>query len=228
MSPIFLLRLVLDFFAVDLLMVAMAYWWLDNGTHELVGTAMFALLVLHNIFNRRWWGSLSRTRRQPRPVATLVLNLTLAAAMITLLITSLLISRSLFGFLAVGGPTARDLHILAAYWVVIIAAVHLGMHWPVILGAAARLARITRPSQARRIILRILAAGVAVLGALSFLELDIASRLLLVPTIVFWDFNEDATGFFLRLGAIAGLAAVVGHYGLVVLQALQCRRRAAA
>ncbi|AYG62291.1 DUF4405 domain-containing protein [Rhizobium jaguaris] len=228
MSPFLLLRLVLDFLAVGLLMVAMAYWWLDNRTHELVGTAMFALLVLHNIFNRRWWGSLPRTRRQPMPVATLVLNFTLAATMVALLITSLLISRSLFGFLFIGGPTARDLHILAAYWGVIIAAIHLGMHWPVIMGVAARLAGITRLSQARRVVLRILAAGVAMLGVLSFLGLDIASRLLLVPTIVFWDFNEDATGFFLRLGAIAGLAAVIGHYGLIILQALQCRRRAAA
>jgi len=39
--------------------------------------------------------------------------------------------------------------------------------------------------------------------------------------------NENALGFFLRLGAIAGLSAA-GHYGLMVLQALKSRRRAVA
>ena len=226
MAPLFLLRLVLDFAAVGLLAVAMAYWWLDNRTHELVGTAMFALLVLHNIFNRRWWGGLPRTRRQPRPVATLVLNRALAVTMATLLITSLLISRSLFGFFAVGGAAARDLHIFAAYWVILIASIHLGMHWPVIMSVAARLAGVTRPSIVRRSVLRILTAPVVVMGARSILELDIGSRLLLIPTMVFWNFSEGSVGFFLRLGAITGLGAAIGHYGLLGLQALQCRRRA--
>lgn len=53
MSPFFVIRLLLDFTAAGLLLAALAYWWLDNTSHELIGTGMFILLLSHNVFNRR-------------------------------------------------------------------------------------------------------------------------------------------------------------------------------
>ena len=44
-SPLFLFRLALDFLAVSLLLAAYAYNWLGNAAHEVIGTAMFALLI---------------------------------------------------------------------------------------------------------------------------------------------------------------------------------------
>ena len=57
----FSLRLFLDLVAVSLLLVALAYDWLGNTAHEIIGTAMFALLVSHNIFNRRWYGTITKS-----------------------------------------------------------------------------------------------------------------------------------------------------------------------
>jgi hypothetical protein len=218
MGSVFLLRLFLDFTAVGLFTVAMAYWWLDNRTHELIGTATFALLFLHNIFNRRWYGGLPKTRRQPRPLATVLLNLTLLVTMVTLLTTSVLISQTLFASVAIGGSTARDIHILASYWAMIIIALHLGMHWSIIMGIAARLVGIREPSLMRAVSLRAMAFAAAVYGACVFNHLDIGSRLLLIPTMQFWDFNEDTAGFFVQHGAILALFACLGHYGSVLLK----------
>lgn len=218
MAPLFLLRLVLDFVAVGLFLGAMAYWWLDNRTHELVGTAMFALLFLHNAFNRRWYGGLTKTRRQPRPLVTVFLNLTLLATMVSLLTTSVLISQTLFSGLAIGGSTARDIHILAAYWAMLIIAIHIGMHWYLIMGVAARLSGIREPSLLRSSALRALSFAAAIYGACVFHQLDIGSRLLLIPTMQFWDFNEDTVGFFVRHAALIALFACLGHYGSVLLQ----------
>ncbi len=219
MSPAFLLRLVLDFVAFGLFMVAMAYWWLDNRTHELVGTAMFALLFLHNVFNRRWYGSLPRTRRQPRPLVTALLNLTLLVTMVTLLTTSVLISQTLFATVALGGSTARDIHILAAYWAMIIIAIHLGMHWSLIMGITAKLSGFGKPNFIRVVLLRPMPLAAAVYGAYVFNQLDIGSRLLLIPTMQFWDFNEDTPGFFVQHTAIVALFAFLGHNGAILLLA---------
>ena len=60
MSRIFLFRLVLDLLAVSLLLTAFAYDLFGNAAHEIIGTCMFALLISHNIFNRRWYGMLTR------------------------------------------------------------------------------------------------------------------------------------------------------------------------
>lgn len=39
------LRLCMDASATALLLLCMAYWWLDNATHEWAGAAMFGLLL---------------------------------------------------------------------------------------------------------------------------------------------------------------------------------------
>ncbi|WP_113131859.1 DUF4405 domain-containing protein [Hyphomicrobiales bacterium] len=225
MPPVFLMRLGLDFLAVGLFVVAMAYWWMDNRSHELIGTSMFALLLFHNVFNRRWYGGIARTRRQARPLVTVGLNLTLLVTMLTLLTTSILISQSLFGFFAVGGPSARDAHILAAYWALIIVSIHLGLHWSIVMNVVRSLLGLHRNHLGRTAVLRLASCGIAACGVYSSLELDIGSRLLLIPTMQFWDFNEGAAGFFLRIASIAGLYVAAGYYGISAIQAP--RRRSA-
>ena len=218
MTPVFLLRLVFDFVALGLFLIAMAYWWMDNGTHELVGTAMFALLFLHNVFNRRWYGSLPRTRRRSRPLVTMVLNLTLLVTMSALLATSVLISQWLFVGVAVGGTTARDLHISAAYWAMLIVSLHLGLHWQIVMNAAKRILGIVDASRARTVLMRLAAVAVAAGGVYAFFDLDISSRLLLIPTMEFWDFNADTSGFFFRVAAIVGFFCAVGHYASTAMR----------
>src|SRR6218665_476545 len=224
MNPIFLLRLGLDFLALGLFLAAMAYWWMDNRSHELIGTGLIALLLLHNIFNRRWYAGLPQARRKAKPLVTIALNLTLLATMVALLTTSILISRSVFSFVAIGGATSRDIHILSAYWALIIAALHLGLHWSIVMNVVASITGTGQSRLGTTVFLRVLVGAIAVCGVFSSCELDIGSRLLLIPTMQFWDFNEDAAGFFFRIGSIAGLYAAVGHYASRALQATHRQR----
>lgn len=213
MNHLFLLRLALDFIAAGLLLAALAYWWLDNAAHELIGTGMFLLLVVHNLFNRRWYGTLGKTRREARGLITVAANLSLLAAMVVLLVTSVMISRSLFGFLALeGGVTARQLHILAAYWALVIAAIHLGLHWSIIMAAARGLFGITARNAVRTAILRIAAIAIAACGIHSSFIMGIGSKLGAEVTIDFWDFEASTAGFFLHHMAIVGLYVLLAHY----------------
>lgn len=180
---------------------------------------MFALLFLHNAFNRRWYGTLPNTWRGAKPLVTAVLNLTLLVAIVTLLTTSVLISQSLFGFLAFGGATALQIHVLAAYWALVIISIHLGLHWSIVMNVVRSLVGIRQHSAVRTLFLRLVALGVAAHGLYSSLEVDIGSKLFLVPTMQFWDFSEDTLGFFLHHASIVGLYACVGHYVMVALQA---------
>ena len=62
----FSLRLFLDLVAVSL--CSSPWPMIGSGirSHEIIGTAMFALLVSHNIFNRRWYGTITKKTRAPR------------------------------------------------------------------------------------------------------------------------------------------------------------------
>ncbi|MGM5055587.1 MULTISPECIES: DUF4405 domain-containing protein [Rhizobium] len=213
MSAFFVIRLVLDLTAAGLLFVALAYWWLDNTTHELIGTGMFILLVSHNVFNRRWWARLPKAARGRPSFLTIASNISIALAISALLVTSVLISRSVFAFLPLsGGRTAREIHILAAYWAFILAAVHLGLHWSMIMVVTGKLLRVGPPNAIRTACLRAVAGAIAAYGIHSLFVMGIGDRLMARPSIDFWDFQESTIGFFLHHIAILGAFACAAHY----------------
>nr|WP_204347527.1 DUF4405 domain-containing protein [Rhizobium laguerreae] len=214
-----MIRLVLDFTAAGLLLAALAYWWLDNTSHEMIGTGMFILLLSHNVFNRRWWARLPKVARGKPSFLTIASNISIALAMAVLLVTSVLISRTVFAVLPVsGGPTAREIHILAAYWAFILAAVHLGLHWSMIMTVIGGLLRVGAPNAIRTVSLRAAAGAIVAWGIHSLLVMGVADRLVARPSMDFWDFQESTIGFFLHHLAILGTCACAAHYAAVWLR----------
>lgn len=221
----FSLRLILDLAAICLLLVAMAYGWLGNLAHEIIGTAMFALLLTHNIFNRRWYGTIPRRTRAPRTLITRVINLSLLVTMLTLLVTSLLISRDVFAFLPLTSTfTARQIHTLVGYLALLIAAFHLGLHWSMLMAFVRGKLGLASRSNWLTFALRGLAASVAVYGVYSLFELNVGSKLLMRPSMEFWDFEAAAPSFFGHLIGIVGFGAFASHYVSKFFGAFLARR----
>ncbi|HBO7581055.1 hypothetical protein [Pseudomonas aeruginosa] len=77
MSPVFLLRLVLDCIAAGLLLFAFAYFWQGNVSHEVAGASMFLLLVVHNVFHRRWFATLGGGPRARRGLCMFLTHYTM-------------------------------------------------------------------------------------------------------------------------------------------------------
>ena len=77
MRPLFLFRLFLDFLAVGLLLAALAYDWLGNAAHEVIGTVLFLRLIAHGIFNRRWYGTIAKGWRESRRAVAKTITLSL-------------------------------------------------------------------------------------------------------------------------------------------------------
>ncbi len=215
----FLTRLVLDLIAAGLLLFAFSYWWLGNVAHEVAGTAMFLLLITHNVFNRRWYGGLSKGRREARWLINTAVTFVLATAMLALLVTSILISNALSGVMsAYGGFTVRQIHTLAAYWVLVIVAVHLGLRWPMLMGVARNLCGITGASTLRTVVLRAVTLAIAAFGVWSSFELGLGGKLSMQVSLDWWNFEESVAGFFVHCIAIAGLYIALTYYTMKWLQ----------
>lgn len=219
MNPVFLLRLAFDFTAASLLLIGLAYWWLGNTVHELAGTAMFVLLIVHNVFNRRWYGTVPRTRPEPRSLFNVAITFLLMTGMLALLATSVLISNFLSDLMpAYGGFTVRQIHVFAGYWVLVIVAIHLGLRWPLIMNAARNLSGISKPNVVRTVVLRVLAAAIAMHGVWSSFALGVGSKLSMQMTLDWWNFEEAVGGFFVHCIAIAGLYIVLTYYAMNLIQ----------
>ncbi|MBN9467308.1 MAG: DUF4405 domain-containing protein [Bosea sp.] len=226
MSRFFALRLWLDGLAAVLLVFSLSYWWLGNVAHEVAGTLMFVLLIAHNVFNRRWYGNLPRTRREPRSLFNVLVTGGLLLAMLALLATSILISNALASFLPPwGGFTARQIHTVAAYWVLVIVAVHLGLRWPMLIGLARFAFGVRGTSPIRTLILRALAGAMAVYGVWSSLALGLGMKLTMQMSLDWWNFEESVAGFFIHAGAIAGLVMSGTYYAMKLIEFARRGRR---
>lgn len=219
MNRLFLSRLWLDGLAAGLLLLGLAYWWLGNLVHEIAGTVMFLLLIAHNLFNRRWWGGISRTRREARSLFNIGVTLALLIVMLALLVTSVLISSALATVLPPwGGFTVRQIHTLAAYWVLVIVAIHLGLRWPMLMGVMRSLFGINKPNALRAFVLRMIALSVALHGVWSFAVLGLGGKLSMRMTLDWWNFEEAVAGFFVHCAAVAGLVMVITYHGLKLIR----------
>lgn len=219
MSNVFRVRLALDSIAIGLIIACLAYWWLDNLAHELFGTALFALIIVHNVFNRRWYGGVQKGKFDAVRVVNIVTIVCLAVAMLIMLVTSFLISRDLFPFTALSGAfAAREIHMFVAYWVVLITAVHLGTRWPVVMNVCRGMFAISCRNLLRAIILRCTAAVIAVWGMKSCSEMAFGSKLMLTYTLDMWDFSASTIGFFVNYASIVGLFAIMSYYTIIFVR----------
>ncbi|WP_417260444.1 MULTISPECIES: DUF4405 domain-containing protein [Alphaproteobacteria] len=227
MNAKILSRLSMDIVAAGLFLIGLAYWWLGNAIHEFVGTAMFVLVIAHNIINRRWYRTLPKTRKEPRSLLNVVLTFVLALVMLVLLGTSIIISKTLsFGFY--DGFTVRQIHVLAGYWGLVIVAIHLGFRWQMIMGIVRNLFGVSKPGREVTFAMRLMAAGVALYGAMvSSSALDMGYRLSMTMTLDWWNFEESVIGFFVHTIAIMGFYIFATHYALVLFQTSKRNNRSA-
>jgi hypothetical protein len=211
-------RLVLPAAMAVLLLLALAYWWLENLPHEIFGTVLFALLGWHFAVNRTWFRNLFRGRYDTRRTITLVLHLLLIANMLVLLITSVVISKSVFEILPIPDSIyLRDVHWFAAYWVMIIAGVHLGLHWTRVMAMVRTTSKFLPGNSARTLALRIAAALLAGFGVWGFTVLGMWAKLTFTYSLEFWDFTATVTPFFGHWAGVVSLPAIITHYGMMML-----------
>jgi hypothetical protein len=210
---------------VIFLLLSLAYWWLENLAHELLGTALFALVAWHIAMNRFWFKNLLLGRYDKRRAVTLLLHLLLIGNMLVLLVTSIVISKSVFSFLPIPDSIyLRDVHWFAAYWVMIIVGVHLGLHWARVMAMLRSSLGVSQQNTIRTLMLRIIALLIAGFGAWSFSVLGVWTKLTFNYSLDFWDFTASVTPFFGHWLGVTALPAVITYY---LMASLRSRRHVA-
>lgn len=206
------LKMAVDLLMTLALLLLMAYELIGQTTHEVVGTAMFLLFLFHHILNRSWSGNILKGRYTLyRAVQTLLVGAILAL-MISQAVTGVLLSRHLYTFLPSLGGTfaARNLHMLGAYWNLVLMSLHLGLHWPVILAAVGKKAGAA--SKGKTAALQTAGMAIAAFGVFAFVRREVGPYLLGQIQFAFFNFEEPLVLFFWDYLTIMGLFIWLGHY----------------
>jgi len=130
------MRTAINILMTLLLMVAMAYHYTGPMWHEITGTAMFVLFILHNALNYRWYKSLAKGRYDAARVLMLVANCLLVADVLLLMLSGISMSFYVFSFLpaSVSIPSARSIHLIASYAGFLLISFHIGLHMRGVFG----------------------------------------------------------------------------------------------
>jgi hypothetical protein len=204
-------RLIIDITMTVLLLCAYAYRIIGDAAHEWVGVSVFALFIAHNILNRRWYKNIFKGTYTLRRALTSAVNIVLALATATLIITGLLQSRAALAFLHLpGGMALRLIHTTAAYWLLPFIGIHVGLHW----GMAAR-----HIGNSRIIMhgMRVFAFLFAVFGVWSSFDRDMFSKLFLGFSFDYWPEERPAVLFFAAMLSIMGVYVFITYYALKLL-----------
>ena len=187
-----------------LLLLLMAYSLIGEAFHEVIGTAIFVLFIGHHILNRGWYKALPKGRYSALRIFQTVLDVLLLLVMITQPLSGILMSKHLYTFLPVSGvsATAREIHLMFAYWSLVLMSIHAGSH---LLPMVKRI----KSKQGRAAAL-LIAAAVSVYGAIAFFARQFPGYMLHRVLFAFFDYDEPLARFFLDYAAIMVLFACIG------------------
>ena len=205
-------RLSLDCVMVGLMLLTFAYQLTGGMLHELIGVAMFAMAAVHGLLNRRWFGTLFKGKYGVRRLTGNVVNLLLLVAVV-LLFASGFANSQVFGFLRTDEEVfSRRFHAWAAYWMLVLVSIHLGLHWKMVLAEVLKAIRFIGAGGIAAIALRILAVMIAACGVRASFDRDMYSKLMAHLSFDYWDFSESVAGFFAEYLSIMGVFVCVTYY----------------
>lgn len=214
MKPKVIAKISVDLLMTAALMLVSGYQLWGEAVHEWVGTGLFVLFVIHHWLNRRWYPCLFRGRYTPVRIVQLIVDLLVFAVMLMQMYSGIVLSRYVFVFLPIehGLALARQLHILGAYWGILLMSLHLGLHWDMILGMARNRVNIKGTSKTRTAFCFCAGLIIAGYGAFVFVNRDFPTYLFLRSEFVFLDYSEPAVSFYRDYLALAGLGIFIAYY----------------
>ena len=222
------LKRAIDFIMILLLPILMAEILTGQEVHEWLGVGMCLCFIIHLALNASWFKNLFKGSYSPVRTLQTIVNLLLSADILALMVSGIMMSGFVFSWLKVRGGMilARQLHLFASYWGLILMSAHLGLNWSVMLSAGNKFLHIKKDSAVRTWALRILAIGVSAYGIYAVISQKLYQYLFLQTHFVLFDETKTAFVFFLETAAMMVLFAAVFYALQKCISKIKCGEKA--
>lgn len=207
-----LVKICVDIAMTIALLLLMAYQLIGEEAHEWIGIIMFVLFLTHHLLNKNWSRNIGKGKYSVRRICQTVLVLMILLCMAGSMVSGVILSRYVFGFLHVDGAyrMAGSVHMVCAYWGFVLMSIHLGFHWNIITAMVGQAFPEVHSWQV--VLVKGLAVLIAVYGVVAFVKRDIWNYMILKNHFAFYDFSEPVVFFLLDYLAVMGLFVFAGHY----------------
>ena len=190
------IKIVIDMLMYFIFVILMGHHITENLIHEILGTILFILFIVHHILNYRYYKTTFKGKYNFKRVFLLIIDLLLLIAMIGMMISGVIISSDVFTFLNIQTTIfGRKLHMISTSWAFVIMSIHLGLHLGVFIN---KLNKKMKNSVLEYVYYLILIL-IVIYGVYSFKKLNFISDMFLLNAFKFYDFNESPIIFYLHV-----------------------------
>ena len=216
------IRIIIDISMTVLLPLLMAYSLIGEMFHEVIGTLIFVLFIVHHVLNRKWYGALFKGKYNTRRIFQTALDMLLLVFMLLQPISGILMSKHLYTFLPALpiSAQARSVHMMLAYWGYVLLCIHAGTHLVVPLRKLYM--------KSKRIFAAVCAAFgcISVYGCAAFIKRGFPGYMSGRTMFAFFDYSEPRAFFFLDYLAIMVLFMMTGCLAVYGLSKINTKRKA--
>lgn len=176
----------------------------SDSVHEILGTVLIVLWILHTILKRAFYKSLFKGKYSATRIILTAVNAALAVSSVLLAISGIMLSNRVFLFLGIerGMGFARKAHLAASHWYFVLIAFHFALHLGAIFG------RI-KLRGGRLIAMRCVVCAASLYGVVAFVRLGLWKYLFLTQEFFFFDMQRGFALFLLDYICIFVLFASV-------------------
>ena len=194
-------RLLIELGISILILIGFAYDLTGSFWHEIFGISMVVLIILHHVFNYRWYLTLHKGKYNKGRSFRTCINIGLAVSSLLMILSGLLNSYVLEELLGITWTwDTRSIHTVSAYWYLVFASAHLGMHWSMIKtmvrNSVGLKPKRQKPAEVNSVWNLIIAVCLTAFGGYAIYSRQVVSKLFGQMTYDFWDFDTTIWPFF--------------------------------
>ena len=190
------IRITIDVLMYLLFIVLMGHHITGNLIHEILGTTLFVLFIIHQILNYKYYKNIFKGKYTVKRTAMLIIDILLLIAMICMIISAINISSDVFAFLHV--PTkiwGRKLHMLSTSWGFVLMSIHVGIHLNILINKINKKMKDNTLEYVYYLVLIL----IGIYGIYSFIKLNFISDMFLLNPFKYYDYNESPIIFYLHV-----------------------------
>ena len=184
---------IVDIGMTVLLLCLMAYQVTGEMLHEWIGIAMTALVIVHQILNRKWYSAVFKGKNNPYRTISTAVNILLLLSFVITAFSGMSMSAHAVPFLYGISPVsfARRMHLAMSHWSFVLMGLHLGLHIPVMIS------RMKIEGKARTALAAVF-CGLAGIGLFLFIRSGWADYMFFRAVFAFLDYEKAGALVFLE------------------------------
>ena len=215
-----IIKRIVDAAMTVLLLCLMAYQVTGEEAHEWIGIGMTALVIIHQILNRKWYGALLRGKYSLYRGVTTILNILLLLSFIITAFCGMSMSSYAVPFLYGMARVSfvRRMHLSMSHWSFVLMGLHLGIHIPVITAGL-------KPKKAAKVVLSGVFVCLGGIGLWLFLRNNMPDYLFFRVPFAFLDYEKAGWLVFLENLLMLLFWALIGTQAALICRSAAGKNR---